>query len=234
MLFIVYSMFNEIQSLFRLKLKYLSEFWSMIELGIIISSWSCIGIFILMLNELNRISSLFKETNGYVYIDLELLTYLNDILRSLFGFCIFFGTIRFVRLCENNSRLTLFLQTLKRSTKELISFSMMFSIVFVSFICLFYLLFNSQIFSCSTFIETTHMLFEMSLSKFDANELVRASPILGPISFSLFIFLVFFVCMSMFLSIIGNNFRLVRDDAKKSREEISSFICDRFLRKTGQ
>ena len=234
MLFIVYSMFNEIQSLFRLKLKYLSEFWSMIELGIIISSWSCIGIFILMLNELNQISSLFKETNGYVYIDLELLTYLNDVLRSLFGFCIFFGTIRFVRLCENNSRLSLFLQTLKRSTKELISFSMMFSIVFISFISLFYLLFNSQIFSCSTFFETTQMLFEMSLSKFDAHHFVNASPILGPICFSLFIFLVFFVCMSMFLSIIGDNFRLARDNAKKNHEEIFSFIWDRFLRKTSE
>ena len=75
MLFIVYSMLTEIQLLFRLKLKYLSEFWSMIELGIIVSSWSCIGIYILMLNELNRISSLFKETNGYVSIDIQFLTY---------------------------------------------------------------------------------------------------------------------------------------------------------------
>lgn len=233
MLFIVYSMFTEVQLLIRLKWKYLTEFWSLIELGLIVSSWSCIGIFILMLKELNRISELFNETNGYVYIDLQMLTYFNDILRCLFGFCVYFGTIRFVRLCENDKRLKLFVETLKRSTKELISFSMMFSIVFISFICLFYFLFHSQIFSCSTFVETTQMLFEMSLSKFDANELVAASPVLGPICFSLFIFVVFFVCMSMFLSIIGDNFRVVRDEAKKNREEIFSFIWDRFLRKTG-
>ena len=74
----------------------------------------------------------------------------------------------------------------------------------------------------------------MSLSKFDANDFVNGSPILGPICFSLFISLVFFVCMIMFLSIIGDNFRLVRDNAKKNHEEIFSFIRDRFLRKTGQ
>lgn len=233
MLFIVYSMFTEVQLLIRLKWKYLTEFWSLIELGLIVSSWSCIGIFILMLKELNRISELFNETNGYVYIDLQLLTYFNDILRCLFGFCVYFGTIRFVRLCENDKRLKLFVETLKRSTKELISFSMMFSIVFISFICLFYFLFHSQILSCSTFVETSQMLFEMSLSKFDANDFVVASPVLGPICFSLFIFVVFFICLSMFLSIIGDNFRAVRDDAKKSHEEIFPFMLNRFLRKTG-
>ena len=71
-----------------------------------------------MLNELNRISSLFKETNDYVYMDIQLLTYLNEILRFLFGFSIFFVTIRFVRLCENNARLTLFLQTFKQSNNH--------------------------------------------------------------------------------------------------------------------
>ena len=234
MLLVIYVMFIEIKSLFRLKLKYFGQFWSLIELGLIISSWSCLGISILSSQEFDRIGSLFKQTNGYVYINLQLLSYVNDLLRYLFGFCIFFGTIRFVRLCGYNERLKLFSETLKRSTKELISFSMMFSIVFFSFICLFYFLFNSQLWSCSTLLRTSQMLFEMSLSKFDANELMAASSILGPICFSLFIFVVVFICMSMFLSIIGDNFRLTRDNTKKNKEEIFSYMWDRFLRSTGE
>ena len=87
----------------------------------------------------------FKQTNGYVYINLQLSTYVNDFLTYIYGFCCFFGTIKFIRLCRFNHRLYLFTQTLQYAGKELLSFAIMFSIIFFSFICLFYLLFISKI-----------------------------------------------------------------------------------------
>ena len=234
MLLILYLMLTEIQSLIRLEWNYFRQFWSYIELGIIGCSWSCVGIYVWRYQESNRIHSLFQKTNGYVYVNLQFATFINDLLSFLLSFCAFFGTIRLTRLCQHHRRLTLFGQTLARATKELISFLMMFSIVFVSFLCLFYFLFVSHIQSCSTLSSTAQMLFEMCLLKFDTSELLNASPVLGPLCFTLFIFLVVFVCMSMFLSIIGDNFRLARDNTNKDREEIFSFMCDRFLRKTGE
>ncbi len=48
------------------------------------------------------ISKLFSETNGYVYINLQLSTYIND-------FCYFFGTIKLIHLCRFNQRIYLFI-----------------------------------------------------------------------------------------------------------------------------
>ena len=90
MIFILYFMFMEIQSLIRLKFKYFKEFWSVIELGIIICSWMAIGIYIWRAREVSRIGELFKETKGYVYINLQFSTYLLDFLIFLYGFCCFF------------------------------------------------------------------------------------------------------------------------------------------------
>ena len=59
----------------------------------------------------------------------------------------------------------------------------------------------------------------MTLMQFDAYEQIRAAPVLGPLTFSLFVLIVVFVYMSMFLLIINDSFQ----------EYIYSFIIDRLL-----
>ena len=232
MLIIVYFMWREIESFFELKWKkYFSQFWTYVELGIIVCSWTTIGIYIWRYKESQRIGQLFKQTNGYFYIDLRVTAYVNDVLTFLFGFCCFFGTIKFYRLCRFNQRFTLFSQTIRNSANDLAQFSLMFSLIFIAFICLFYLLFSPQIESCSSFLQTTKMLFEMSLSKFDAKQLFHADPFLGPLCFSLFMILVVFICLGMFISIISDSFESARK-TKDIGSEIYSYIFNRFLRWT--
>ncbi len=60
LIFIIYFMYNEIDSLFKLKLNYFCRFWSYIELGIIICSWTSVGIYIWRYQEYQQISSLYK------------------------------------------------------------------------------------------------------------------------------------------------------------------------------
>jgi hypothetical protein len=229
MLMIVYFMFIEIHSLFKLKWKYFSQFWSYVELGIIICSWTTVGVYIWRYKESNRIGQLFKQTDGYVYINLQLAAYVNDLLTFLFAFCCFFGTIEFARLCRFNQRLSLFNQTLQNARNDLGHFSFMFSLLFIAFICLFHFLFLSSIQSCSTFLRTAQMLFEMSLSKFNAKELITAAPFLGPFAFSLFIILIVFICMGIFLSIINDSFRLAQEK-ETVNAEIYSYMLKKFLR----
>lgn len=233
MLFIIYFMIREVRLLFKLKWSYFKEFWSLIEVGIIVCSWSACGICLWRYHELKRIQNLFKETNGYVYINLQLASYVNDLLNFLFGFCCFFGTMKFLQICRFSSRLSLFNQTLRYAAKELISFSMMFSVVFISFLCLFYLLFNSTISTCSSLLETSEMLFEMILLKFDASELSDGGRFLGPFCFSLFIFLVVFICLSMFISIMNNNFRHARRNVNDN-EDMFFFMLKRMQRWMGK
>jgi hypothetical protein len=227
-------MFIEIKLFIRLKSKYFREFWSMIECGIIVCSWMGVGIYVWRYHECSRIGKLFSETNGYTYINLQFLTYIDDFLSYIYGFCCFFGTIKMVRLCRSNSRIYLFIKTLQYAGKAILSFGFMFSIVFFSFVCLFYLLFSSKIQSCSTVLETIRMLFEVTLMKFDTQELVGAAAFLGPFCFSLFIIIVVFICMSMFLSIINEGFRFARANVNNNEEEIFSFMFKRFQRWTGK
>jgi hypothetical protein len=72
----------------------------------------------------------------------------------------------------------------------------------------------------------------MTLLKFNSNQLKEAAPVLGPFSFSLFMLLVVFICLSMFLSIINDSFHLARQNVNDD-PEIFTFMFKKFLRWTG-
>jgi polycystin 1L2 len=231
MICIIYMMIEQIQSFLQMKMQYFRQFWSYVDEGIIVCSWTSVGIYVWRYNESNRIGKLFKQTNGHVYVNLQLAVYINNVLMNLISFCCFFGWIKLIRLCRFHRRFLLFIETLKHAEKELISFSLMFSFIFLSFVCLFYLLFISKISTCSTLFSTAEMLFEMTLMKFNAYELIDVSPFLGPFCFSLFIFIVVFICLSMFITIINHSFRFVRDDIKKHQyedEQVFTFMIQKF------
>ncbi|CAF0940715.1 unnamed protein product [Adineta steineri] len=230
--FIVYFMIIEIRLVFKLRLKYFHQFWSIIQLGIIGCSLGNIGVYFWRFQEANRISELFKETNGYVYINLQLAVYVNDILTFLLGYCCFFSMIKFVQLLRFNQRVSLFTQTIKSCAKALILFSIMFAIIFISYLSLFYLLFVSKLSSCSSLLRTGQMLFEMTLMKFNASKIIEADAFLGPFCFTLFIFVVVFVCLSMFVSIINDSFRHTKGYENED-QIILSFMLEKFLRWTG-
>ena len=235
MIFIIYFLIKEIQTFLQMKRSYFSRFQSYIELGLIIFSWTSVAIYIWRYRESKRISRLFGQTNSFAYINLQLASYINDLLTYILSLCCFFGTIKLTHLCRFNQRLLLFSQTLQNAGRALISFAAMFSVVFVAFLCLFYFLFNSRIQSCSSLLETTRMLFEISLMKFDAHGLIDADAFLGPLAFSLYILIVVFVCMSMFLSIINDSFRQARDDVhRRIDEQLFSLTIDKFLRWIGK
>ena len=235
--FTLHMMLVEIKSLIKLKSAYFRQFWSYVDVGIIVCAWTSVGICVWRYREVNRIGELFAKTNGYATVNLQLAVYVNDLLTYLLAFSCFFATLKFIRLGRFNHRLMFFVRTLQCAAKDLLSFATMFSIVFVAFLVLFYLLFVGNLWTCSSLLHTAQMLFEMMLMKFDAQRLSEAAPFLGPFTFSMFILVVVFVCMSMFLTIINDNFRRVREQAEvnaRQDQHLFSFMVERFRRAIGR
>lgn len=236
MTFIVYFMIIEIQSIYETKWKYLRQFWCYIEWGMICCTWASIGIFVWRHYEMKRIGSVFHRSKGYEYVNLQFATHMDDMLTFLLGFCCFFGTIKLLRFCRYHRHLSLLGDTLRYVGKDLFFFTASFAIITTAFIALFYLVFTSKISTCSSVLRTAQMIFEMILMKFDASEIRAADDVLGPICFTLFIFLIVFIGMTMFISIISDGFRSIRERNRadfKTDFEIFEFMWDRFLRQLG-
>ncbi|UJR32695.1 hypothetical protein I4U23_020154 [Adineta vaga] len=216
--------------------KYFRQFWCYVEWGMICCSWSSIGIYIWRYYEMKRIGEVFRRSKGYDYVNLQLATYMNDTLTSLLGFCCFFGTVKLLRFCQYHRRLSLLADTLRYVEKDLFFFTTSFGIMIMAFIVLFYLLFVSKIWACSTLLHTVQMVFETILMKFNASEIRAADYVLGPICFVLFIIFVVFIGKTMFVSIISDEFRSVQEKYQLNSNEdfeVFGYMWDKFLQQIG-
>lgn len=111
--------------------------------------------------------------------------------------------------------------TLAKSARQLLGFFMMSSFVFLGFASLFYLLFHSQIKKYATWLETATTCFLMFTLDFSTvNEMRKISAFLAGLCVFLFVFLAIFLLSSMFISIIVDNFNLIRQDLLKKPNEI--------------
>ncbi|CAF0909050.1 unnamed protein product [Didymodactylos carnosus] len=233
MLFVVYYTIIEIRLLIQLKWTYFKRFWSYIEWGIIICSWTALGIYIARALEQRRIETYFKQNT---YINLHKAFYIHDLLIDLIAFCAFFSTIKLLCLLQVNHRISILSRTLEMAAKDLILFGSMFSVIFVAFLCLFFLLFSTALFECSSTLRTAQMLFEMMLLKFDVSDLVNVHPTIGPLVFSLYIVFVVFIIINMFISIINDKFKVVKHDPiyQIADNDIIKYMVKKFRLWTGK
>jgi polycystin 1L2 len=229
MLFIIYFTFTELRLLSKLRKKYFYSIWSFIQWGTIICSWTGAGIYAWRLREGSHLNELLHDTNGYKYINIQKAIYFDNILMYLLGFCCYFSTLRYLYLFRFNSRLSQFGKTLEYVQQDLFYFASTFSIIYISFISLFYLLFNAKIPSCSDIYHTSEMLLEMLLLGFDSQDLYEADTVLGPLAFALFIFIVVFICCTMVISIINNGFRDIGRNNKSVTNQDQNVLLFVFL-----
>jgi predicted PurR-regulated permease PerM len=111
--------------------------------------------------------------------------------------------------------------TLQKSGRQMLGFSLMAAFVFFAFTALFYLIFHSQLRQFSTWVDTSQTCFEMiSLHFSTVKELKRADPLIAGLCLFLFIFLAVFLLGSMFVSIIVDNFKLIRQQELKRDNEV--------------
>ncbi|CAF3678781.1 unnamed protein product [Rotaria sordida] len=221
LILIIYYTIIEIKIFLKVRKAYMKQFWSYINWAIIICSWIGVAIHILRQTEVNKMGNSLKLTKGRRPINLQFFSYLDSVLTYLLSFCCFFGTIKILRLLRFNRRLSLFHLTLKKSMKQIIGFLLMFSLVFCAFNGLFYLLFHPYLKQYSTWLYTSLTCFEMiSRHMSTVSDLKNVNPLLAGLSLFLFILIAVFLLSNMFISIIVDNFNLLRRELLKHKNEI--------------
>jgi ABC-type uncharacterized transport system permease subunit len=111
--------------------------------------------------------------------------------------------------------------TLAKSGRQMLGFLVMFSFVFSAFTTLFYLLFHSYVKQYSTWLDSALTCFEMiSLHFSTVTELKKIDPFIAGLSLFLFIFLAVFLLSNMFISIIVDNFNIIRREQLKRANEV--------------
>jgi hypothetical protein len=107
----------------------------------------------------------------------------------------------------------------KNCARELLSFGFIFMIIWMAFVQIMYLIFNENSPQFSTVVKTMETCFQMVLGKFEVDVMIKSNALFGTALFVLYNLVVVCVLMSMFLTIIADNYSEIAKDENLSLEE---------------
>jgi polycystin 1L2 len=209
----VILMVIEGKRMYNFRLTYFKQFHNYIDLLVIAFSWTSFSMFLYRLYASYSIyTSLRKKGLRNKFINLQYLAGYDQFLAYFLGFCAFLVTLRFIKLLRFNKRIILFLAAFLRSLIELLSFSLVFLIVWLSFVQAIFLLMNSQTYEFSSFNKSMETCFQIILGKFNSNSFLLANSVLAPILFAAYNIVILFVMLNIFVTILIDHYNLTKQD----------------------
>ncbi|XP_038048999.1 polycystin-1-like [Patiria miniata] len=233
-MFVAYLLFFIIKLLVSLKkdgLKELKNFWTAIELVLILVAISAIVMFALRQVFIELALQEVKNKNQGEFVNFSHIAKWDEVFGYLLACIAFLSLIRYMRLLRLNARMSLLGMTLSHASKDIFYFVIMWNLVFFAFGQLSYILFHSMVETFSSFVSTLETLFSMLLGKFDFHALVEANRMLGGAVFVIYIVTVYMILTNMFITIVVEAFNHMRhkrelDDAVDP--EMIEYIVERF------
>lgn len=128
----------------------------------------------------------------------------------------FLAIVTFLSWIELNKFFTdfestaVFTKTLRRCGTDLISFIIVFMMVFLAYAELGVLIFGGELDDFKNMFHSIYTLFRIILGDFDFHSMEQSNRILGPIYFIAYVFIVFFILINMFIAIISDTYSEVR------------------------
>ncbi|KAH8249293.1 hypothetical protein KR032_008238 [Drosophila birchii] len=170
-----------------------------------------------------------KAMAELTYQSLDVLCFWNIIYVDMMAILAFLVWIKIFKFISFNKTLVQFTTTLKRCSKDLAGFSLMFGIVFLAYAQLGLLLFGTKHPDFRNFITSILTMIRMILGDFQYNLIEQANRVLGPIYFLTYILLVFFILLNMFLAIIMETYNTVKGEITQGRSQLGSYIYKKAL-----
>jgi polycystin 1L2 len=212
LVFVVFFMVKELSKLRKAKKEYFKSFWNYVELSVIACSWASFAMYLYRMYAVSEILEKLKKYSDKNMIRLQSLSIWNESLTICLALCTGLATFRFLKLLKLNRRVNILTLTLKHSFKDLISFGLIFFIIYLSFVQFAYLIFNESTISLSTIVKALETCFQMMLGKFETETLTKAHFIFGPVLYITYNLGVVMILLNLFISIINDSYAYVKND----------------------
>jgi polycystin 2 len=242
---IVFSIFRELSKIYRDKLSYFKQFWSLIQLLIIIFSLISFTISTYrtyfgekLLNSFLELHSnstnnsnvnIANKDEQIVYFpSFKYLSFWNKIFQMLLAFCPTLATLKFIKLIRFNKIVLLLIASIKSGLVSLVGIVFIFVILFASYIQIFYLIFKDKLYEYSNLVISMESCFKMMLGKFDLSAVIQANPFFGLLLFISFNVCMILITMNLIISSLSDTFELIKNNPSQYLEgnELAAYLSD--------
>ncbi|XP_022801963.1 polycystic kidney disease protein 1-like 2 [Stylophora pistillata] len=200
----IYS-YSEAKQLFVLGKSYFKDPWNYVEIIVIGSSFSAIFLYLAELG-FAKLAMKRMRANTDTFISFDYIIFLDEAYLATLGFAVFCFFLKFLKLLRFNRRLSTLAQTIKVSSKPLLSFFVIFLLFFLAYAQMAFLVFGPTNEDYATFVVASETMLSMTLGGFDFLGIQNSNRLIGPMFFISYMLFMFLILVNVFLSIVNEAF----------------------------
>uniref|UniRef100_A0A8C9MUS2 Polycystin 1 like 2/pseudo n=1 Tax=Serinus canaria TaxID=9135 RepID=A0A8C9MUS2_SERCA len=217
-LFIVYYMIVQGKLLKSLRWRYFHSKWNLLEMAIILISWSALSVFVKRTVLGTRDISYYQE-HKEDSISFSETARADAVLGYLIAFLVLLSTVKLWHLLRLNPKLNMITSTLRRAWGDISGFIIVIAIMFLAYSIAANLIFGWKLYSYKTLLDSAETMVSLQLGIFNYEEVLDYNPILGSFLIGSCIIFMTFVVLNLFISVILVAFSEEQKHYQASEEE---------------
>uniref|UniRef100_A0A8B9P8Q1 Polycystic kidney disease protein 1-like 2 n=1 Tax=Apteryx owenii TaxID=8824 RepID=A0A8B9P8Q1_APTOW len=199
--FLVYYMVVQGKLMKTLRWRYFHSKWNLLELAIILISWSALSVFVKRTILGTRDISYYQEHKEDCVSFNETAT-ADAVLGYLIAFLVLLSTVKLWHLLRLNPKLNMITSTLRRAWGDISGFITVIAIMFLAYSIATNLIFGWKLYSYKTLFDSAETMVSLQLGIFNYEEVLDYNPILGSFLIGSCIIFMTFVVLNLFISVI--------------------------------
>ncbi|KAM4833715.1 polycystin-1-like protein 2 [Thomomys bottae] len=199
--FLFYYMVVQGKLMRRQKWGYFSSKWNLLELAIILASWSALAVFVKRAVLAERDLQYYREhrTGGISFSETAAA---DAALGYIIAFLVLLSTVKLWHLLRLNPKMSMITSALSRAWGDISGFIAVIVIMFLAYSIVSNLIFGWQLRSYKSLFDAAETLISLQLGIFNYEEVLDYSPVLGSCLFGSCIVFMTFVVLNLFISVI--------------------------------
>ena len=210
----------ELVKMCRQKASYCKDVWNWVSIALIITSVTAV-VFHIIQEKTTRDTIKELQKNVYATVSFHKAITLLDIETTVFSVVVFLGTLKLLTLLRFSKQIIYLSITIRLAGKYLVSFSLVFVIMFCSFAMCGMLAFGSMVESYSSFLRVCVSQFGFLLGKAVPNfQMAKVDPLLAFLFSSLYICSMTVLFLNLFIVILNYALGEVKDNLDAVSDEL--------------
>ncbi|KAK1799114.1 hypothetical protein P4O66_006698 [Electrophorus voltai] len=220
-LFILYYMFLQCKHLKQQKWNYFKSKWDLLELTIILLSWSALSMFIKRAVQGEQELKYYQGHKDQFPSFYETAA-ADAVLGYIIAFIVLLASIKMWHLLRFHLKLKRFTSTLQQAWKDIASVFVIITVMLLAYSTTSNLLFGWKLYTYKTLIDATMAMVGLQLGLFNYSEVLELSPVLGAFIIVSCVTFMMFIVLNIFISVILKAFRLERQKPEMQHENTFS------------
>uniref|UniRef100_A0A8C5HGY6 Polycystic kidney disease 1 like 2a n=1 Tax=Gouania willdenowi TaxID=441366 RepID=A0A8C5HGY6_GOUWI len=202
LLFVLYYMFLQGKLMRTQRWMYFKNMWNLLELSIIMLTWSAVAVFIIRTVFGNRDLDYYQNHKDK-FASFYQTASADCVLNYLIAFIVLLSTVKLWRLLRLNSKMNMLTATLQRASGDIFSFLVVIIVICDADVSLqSNVLYGWKISSYKTLFDAVMTIICLQVGMFNYSEVLDNTSLLGGLLFGSCVIFMTYVVLNLFISVI--------------------------------